>query len=263
MPTTPEPPTSIPKSNSVRLTRDNRIRVLALRDAGFTYQQIASQLQITYRQVQYTCQSEQATPRKPRGQSPKLSEEDVDRIIKFISSSKRARRLPYYKVIQELDLPPPSSDYNKHVCLAWALEHVYMTRKAGEELEETCLYTKPPKKRGWMFWALFYGSFKGPCLFWEKEWGYINAESYCHASQATLRELNKRRIYPISWPAFSPDLNPIETIWNWIEDWIQERYPEDEQLSYNTLQEVVRDLVDSMQARCQAVIDAEGGHTKY
>lgn len=106
MPTTPEPfeePES--RQNSIRLNRDNRIRVLALRDAGLTYQQIASQLQMTHRQVQYTCQSNQATPKKAHGQRPKLSEEDIDNIIEFISSSKRARSMPYYKVIEELELP--------------------------------------------------------------------------------------------------------------------------------------------------------------
>jgi hypothetical protein len=29
-----------------------------------------------------------------------------------------------------------------------------------------------------MFWGSFHGSTKGPCLFWEKEWGTINAERY-------------------------------------------------------------------------------------
>jgi transposase len=146
MPTTPEPSEAPePKQISARLNRDDRIRILALRDAGFTYQQIASQLQITHRQVQYTCQSQQATPKKARGQAPKLSEEDVDKVIEFITSSKRARRLPYHKVIQELNLPvgttalaralkkrgytrckalrkPPLSSQNKRVRLAWALE---------------------------------------------------------------------------------------------------------------------------------------------
>jgi transposase len=88
--------------------------------------------------------------------------------------------------------------------------------------------------------------------------------------------LHERRIYPIRWPAFSPDLNPIETVWNWMKDWIQEKYPdEDHQPSYDALRQMVRaawdaipegflrDLAESMPARCQAVINAEGGHTKY
>lgn len=101
-PEPPEPPQ--PKQNSIRLDRDDRIRVLALRDSGLTYLQISKQLQISYRQVQYTCQSQQATPKKARGNPPKLSEAEVDYIIEWISSSKRNRCMPYYKVIQELDL---------------------------------------------------------------------------------------------------------------------------------------------------------------
>ncbi|EED13759.1 annexin ANXC4 [Talaromyces stipitatus ATCC 10500] len=363
MATTPEPDlpsTSLATAseanhNSTRLTRDDRIRVLTLRDAGLTYSQISSQLQISYRQVQYTCQSQQTTPKKARGQIPKLSETDVDKIIEWISSSKRTRRMPYYKVVQELELPvgtaalsralkkrgytrckalakSPLSDQHKRVRLAWALEHInwtveqwnrilwtdetwvtpgfhtriWVTRKAGEELDETCLRTAHPRERGWMFWASFHGDAKGPCLFWEKEWGTIGSESYRerivpiidgytrlmnrqpstflqlmqdgtpgHASKDTIEELQSRNIYPIFWPAFSPDLNPIEAVWNWMKDWIQEQYPEEETLSYDRLREVVRaswdalpeqflkDLIDSMQARCQAVIDAAVTHSPW
>jgi transposase len=101
-PEPPEPPR--PKQNSVRLDRDDRIRVLTLRDAGFTYLQISRQLQISHRQVQYTCQSQQATPKKAHGNPPKLSEAEVDSIIEWITSSERTRRMPYHKVIQELGL---------------------------------------------------------------------------------------------------------------------------------------------------------------
>ncbi|KAF4200233.1 hypothetical protein CNMCM8927_003680 [Aspergillus lentulus] len=141
-PSTPPQQAAEQRGNSIRLSRDDRIRVLTLRDAGFTYQQIADQLQITHRQVQYTCQSQQMTPTKAPGQPPKLSEEDVDNIIAFISSSKRNRRMPFYKLCEELDLPvgptalaralkkrgytrcialrkPPLSDQNKRVRLAW------------------------------------------------------------------------------------------------------------------------------------------------
>jgi len=29
-----------------------------------------------------------------------------------------------------------------------------------------------------MFWACFSGDIKGPAIFWEKDWGTINQESY-------------------------------------------------------------------------------------
>lgn len=115
---------------------------------------------------------------------------------------------------------------------------MWITRKAGEELENTCIIEKLRKKRGWMFWAYFSGTTKGPSLFWEKGWKLINKESYYertvplingwlrlypslrfmqdgapgHAAAYTQEELHERGIYPIFWPAFSPDLNPIEAI---------------------------------------------------
>ena len=98
-PSTPDRP------NSTCLDRDDRIRILTLRDAGFTYQQIVDHLPgITYRQVQYTCQAKTYSPKKARGQTPKLSTTQLDDILAFISSSERAKRLPYAKIIQELDL---------------------------------------------------------------------------------------------------------------------------------------------------------------
>lgn len=158
-----------------------------------------------------------------------------------------------------------------------------------------------------MFWGSFYGDQKGPCLFWEKEWGTINSERYTdrivplidgmvtlarrsdqhiiviqdgapsHRNLLTIEELHERDIYPIDRPPYSPDLNPIEQLWDWMKDWIGERYLRafDRILSYDQLREVVRaawdaipesflsQQIDLMQARCQAVIQAKGSHTPY
>jgi transposase len=46
----------------------------------------------------------------------------------------------------------------------------------------------------------------------------------------TKIDLNERGIYPIFWPAFSPDLNLIETVWDRTKDYIERYYPE-----YHTL----------------------------
>jgi transposase len=44
-----------------------------------------------------------------------------------------------------------------------------------------------------------------------------------HSPEYTLDELCKRSIGVISWPAYSPDLNPIETLWNSIKNELQEK----------------------------------------
>ena len=81
-------------------------------------------------------------------------------------------------------------------------------------------------------------------------------------------------LYPIFWPANSPDLNPIEDIWEKVKDYIGEKYP-DIHRSYPKLRRAVQeaweavayedilDLIRSMPERCKAVIEAQGWHTKY
>ena len=53
-----------------------------------------------------------------------------------------------------------------------------------------------------------------------------------HSAASTKEKLLERGIYTIFWPAYSPDLNLIKTIWNWIKDYIKLKY-RDIQLSYN------------------------------
>lgn len=98
-------PPSTPPGYSGRLDRDMRLRILTLRDVGFTYQQIVDHLGgITYRQVQYTCQAQTATPRKARGQPSKVTSEQVDEVIKLMNSSKGGRQMSYREIINELNL---------------------------------------------------------------------------------------------------------------------------------------------------------------
>jgi transposase len=180
-----------------------------------------------------------------------------------------------------------------------------VTRKKGEEIHPDCILAKVQRKKGWMFWGSFSGGKKGPCLFWEKEWGSINAESYQehivplidgwirlelqetgrqlvlmqdhapgHAAATTREDLLERLIEVVNWPPFSPDLNPIETIWNWMKDWIEEKY-EDKQYPYEQLRKIVKEawdeipderlieLLNTMPQRCQDVITAKGGYTKW
>jgi transposase len=62
-----------------------------------------------------------------------------------------------------------------------------------------------------------------------------NTRPYIAAS--TQKNLHERDIYPIFWPTNSLDLNPIETIWNLMKDWIAKNYPE--KMSYDQLRKAV------------------------
>lgn len=176
----------------------------------------------------------------------------------------------------------------------------FVTRKPGEEFNPTCVLERVQRQSGWMFWGSFHGSVNGPCLFWEKDWGSINQTTYCerivpivdgylrmnptlvfmqdnapgHAAQLTQDELKERGVNVISWPAFSPDLNPIEAVWNEMKNYLSLHYP-DKKATYDVLRRRVREawdqispeflhgLILSMQDRCKAVIEAQGGHTPY
>ncbi|KAI0997133.1 hypothetical protein K3495_g11055 [Podosphaera aphanis] len=47
-----------------------------------------------------------------------------------------------------------------------------------------------------------------------------------HKAAFTREVLIGRNIESIIWPAFSPDLNPIEAVWSQMKDYIEVHYPD-------------------------------------
>ncbi|EHK19109.1 uncharacterized protein TRIVIDRAFT_193599 [Trichoderma virens Gv29-8] len=277
-------------------TRDQRRDIKLMYRLGYTQNAIGLGLQLSEDQVRYAI-SHDETPTKRSGRPSKLNQDQLEELEAFVTASKANRRMPYSKIPAALGWNVGEYcirhalrklGYNRCVAklrLDWALEHrdwtlaqwatilwsdetwvspgihkrIWVIRKPGEELNPTCIVERLRKKGGWMFWGCFSGlADKGPSLFWEKEWGSIKQISYCE------------RI----WPPYSPDLNPIENVWNWMKDWIQENYPQ-ETMGYDRLRVAVQEawnavpveflynLLAIMPARCEAVIAANGLHTKY
>ena len=75
------------------------------------------------------------------------------------------------------------------------------------------------------------------------------------------------------WPSKSPDLNPIEYLWDNLDTRVRQRQNPPGNVNElrdalleewnNIPQAQINNLIHSMRRRCQAVSNARGGHTRY
>lgn len=150
-----------------------------------------------------------------------------------------------------------------------------------------------------MFWGCLSGAGKGPHLFWEKAWGPATPQTYMNhvvpmlhewtathpahtlmhdgapgqRGGATLADLQQRGVDPVEWPPYSPDLNPLDRVWQGMKNHLQEKYPPN--MPHDQLrgaledawalvgERALADFLGSLPKRLQAVIDAGGLLTKY
>ncbi|KAI0998699.1 hypothetical protein K3495_g9500 [Podosphaera aphanis] len=120
-----------------------------------------------------------------------------------------------------------------------------------------------------MFWGSFAGIERGPCVFWEREWGNISSEGYSehiiprmsnwirekreetgqdynfmhdnasvHKGRPAREFLDANGVESMLWPADFPDLNPIKDVWSMMKYYIQERYPEFERMRQRNRAEI-------------------------
>jgi transposase len=47
-----------------------------------------------------------------------------------------------------------------------------------------------------------------------------------HKGGKTQAEIERRQMSKIFWLSYSPDLNLIEKIWDWMKDYIDDNFPE-------------------------------------
>ena len=179
----------------------------------------------------------------------------------------------------------------------------YVTRQDNEEWNDDCIVERYQREGGWMFWCCFSALGKGPSLFWGKDWGTISEDTYRQHTvpmindwvrycKQTLKEkiilmqdgesghsaaddLRERGVTIANLPPYSPDLNLMNNCFNWIRDYIEDKWSIEEKLSYERRRQYTMDawdrlpeshlqeLLNSMKARCAAVIAANGMHTNY
>ncbi|KAL0158892.1 hypothetical protein M9458_046968, partial [Cirrhinus mrigala] len=86
-----------------------------------------------------------------------------------------------------------------------------------------------------------------------------------HVTGVCQQFLQDEGIDAMDWPARSPDLNPIEHIWDIMSRSIHQRHvaPQTVQELADALVQETIHLIRSMPRRCREVIQALGGHTHY
>lgn len=102
-------------------------------------------------------------------------------------------------------------------------------------------------------------------------WTFQHDNDPKHSSRLVKSWLMDNKVRVMSWPAQSPDLNPIENMWMMMKRKIgkkifkngAELYTEVEKEWNNISPDYINKLIESMPKRCQAVIRSNGYATKY
>ena len=87
----------------------------------------------------------------------------------------------------------------------------------------------------------------------------------------SIRKCFQGDLVTMKWPPQSPDLNPIEQIWDYMDTKLQKEKRTSANHMWASLQSIWNEItpetldlyISNMPKRCRAVIDAKGGHTKY
>ncbi|KAJ4447392.1 hypothetical protein ANN_09398 [Periplaneta americana] len=99
------------------------------------------------------------------------------------------------------------------------------------------------------------------------------ASAHPHSLRCISQYLDALEIIRLNWPARSPDLNPIEHLWNRLGRRVRDRNPVPQTLGdlrgalqeeWDNIDQIdIITLIKTMPERMAAVIKARGGHTGY
>ncbi len=94
-----------------------------------------------------------------------------------------------------------------------------------------------------------------------------------HVAHVCMDFLHNQGVEVLEWPPYSPDINPIEHVWDIMDRQVRQRYPPPQNVAQlrqalmeewdNVPQRQINTLLNSMPRRINAVMAANGGHTRY
>jgi transposase len=110
---------------------------------------------------------------------------------------------------------------------------------------------------------------------------FMQDNASIHTAHKVREWFENHSIRVTDWPPYSPDLNPIEHAWKRLKDTTSKMFPElwasdcESEEARTAMEQALKEawatipvsffeeLVESMERRVQACIDANGWHTKY
>ncbi|GBC07625.1 hypothetical protein RclHR1_07590006 [Rhizophagus clarus] len=220
----------------------------------------------------------------------------------FVSEANRKKRLEWCRERRDWD-----DEWN---FIIWSDEsrfmifqndaHHWVWRKPHEKYDVDCLIpTVKSGNQGVMVWGCFAKDKIGPLI---QVSGSINASVYMgilentflpfynslennsqyifqddnapvHRARTVKQWKEDNSIIDFPWPAQSPDLNPIEYLWDVLERRVREYKPHPKNIEelmvileeeWNKIEpEILTNLVESLPRRVQAVLDSHGNPTRY